>query len=145
MDVKTIAVALIGGWLALLVAGSAHSADWRTLSGEDGMQVYLDEASVVRKGPVTRATIMRNHSLTQTLGDDWYPHRSQVVRYELVCSSRSASIKSWAFRAGELGSGSTVWEQRNPWATPARVADGTTEQALVSRLCDAPLASAQDR
>ena len=145
MSVKTIAISLIGAWLALLVAGSAHSADWRTLSAEEGMQVYLDEGSVRHNGSSTRATVMRNHAFTQTLGDDWYPHRSQVVRYELACDSGKASMKSWAFRAGELGSGATVWEERNSWATPAKAADGTVEKALIARLCDSSLAASQDR
>ena len=145
MNVKTIAVSLIGAWLALLVAGSAHAAEWRTLSDEDGMQVYLDEGSVKHHGSSTRVTVMRNHALTQTLGDDWYLHRSQMVRYELACDSGKASMKSWAFRAGELGSGATVWEERNQWAMPAKAADGTLEHALIARLCDSSLAASQDR
>lgn len=145
MNVKTIAISLIGAWLALLVAGSVHAADWRTLSAEDGMQVYLDEGSIKRNGASTRVTVLRNHALTQTLGDDWYPHRSQVVRYELACDSGKASMKSWAFRAGELGSGATVWEQRNVWSTPAKASASTVEHALIARLCDSSLAASQDR
>jgi hypothetical protein len=107
MRARTLATVLLGAWLGLLATSAVHAADWRSLSADTATQVFVDRNSVTTDGAVSEAVVLVNYSATRTLGDDWFPHRSQVVRYQLACATGEAALKSWAFKTGELGGGTT--------------------------------------
>ncbi|MEO8039544.1 MAG: surface-adhesin E family protein [Betaproteobacteria bacterium] len=137
MRAKTLGTLLLGAWLALVLIGGAHAADWRTVSADETTQVYLDESSVALHGSAREAVVLVNYPSGRTLGDDWFPHRSEVVRYRLACSTGEAGLKSWAFRTGELGGGETVWKGHQPAPVLSKPADDSVESRLLAQLCSA--------
>jgi hypothetical protein len=139
MRARTLATVLLAAWSGLLVSGAAHAADWRSLSADTTTQVFVDRSSVTTEGAVSEAVVLVNYSAARTLGDDWFPHRSQVVRYKFACDTGEAALKSWAFKTGELGGGTTVWKsaQENPQLV--RPAADTVESLLVAKLCTGPV------
>lgn len=139
MHARTLATVLLAAWLGLVVTGAAHAADWRSLSADAATQVFVDQNSVTTEGPTSEAVVLVNYSTTHTLGDDWFPHRSQLVRYKLACDTGEAALKSWAFKTGELGSGATVWKSARTEPQLARPAADTVESLLVAKLCTGPV------
>ena len=143
MHARTLAVVLLAAWLGLVVNGAAQAADWRNLSADSGTQMYLDEGSITTNGATAEAIVLVNYSSARTLGDDWFAHRSQLIRYKVACSTGETALETWAFRSGELGGGATVWNGKSSSPRLAKPAEGTVESRLLARLCTAPLASLQ--
>lgn len=139
MRARTLATVLLTAWVGLVVAGAAHAADWRSLSSDAATQVFVDQNSMTSDGAKSEVVVLVNYSTTRTLGDDWFPHRSQVVRYQLACDTGEAALKSWTFKTGELGSGATVWRSAQTEPLLAHPAADTVESLLVARLCTGPL------
>lgn len=135
MRSRTLAAILLATWLGLVLNGAAHASDWRSLSVDEATQVYVDEGSVTVDGTTAEALVLVNYSAARTLGDDWFPHRSEVVRYQVACTTGETALKAWAFKAGELGSGATVWKSAQPSAQLAKPAEDSVESQLVARLC----------
>ena len=141
MHARTLAAVLLAAWLGLVLNGGAHAADWRSLSTDEGTQAYIDQGSILVDGSTAEALVLVNYSTARTLGDDWFPHRSQVVRYRVACTTGETALKAWAFRAGELGSGATVWKGAQPSPQLGLPAHDSVESRLVARVCSAPQAS----
>lgn len=142
MRTRTLAAILLAAWLGLVLNGAAHASDWRSLSVNEATQVYVDESSVAVDGRTAEALVLVNYSEARTLGDDWFPHRSEVVRFQVACTTGETALKAWAFKAGELGSGATVWKSAQAAPQLSKPAEDTVESRLVARLCSAPQASA---
>ncbi len=142
MRTRTLAAILLAAWLGLVLNGAAHASDWRSLGVDQATQVYVDEASVAIDGKTAEALVLVNYSAARTLGDDWFPHRSEIVRYQVACTTGETALKAWAFKAGELGSGATVWKSAQSSPQLTKPAEDTVESLLVARLCAAPQASA---
>lgn len=143
MHARTLALVLLATWLGLVINGAARAADWRTLSADAGTQVYLDAGSITTAGPAAEAVVLVSYSTARTLGDDWFPHRSQLIRYKVACSTGETALESWAFKSGELGGGATVWNGEPASPRLAKPAEDTVESRLLARLCSTPLASMQ--
>lgn len=141
MRTRTLGAILLAAWLGLVLNGSAHASDWRSLSVNDASQVYVDEGSIAVDGKTAEALVLVNYSTARTLGDDWFPHRSEVVRYQVACTTGETALKSWAFKTGELGSGATIWKSAHAAPLLAKPAADTVESRLVAHLCAAPQAS----
>lgn len=141
MRTKTLGTVLLAAWLGLLLSGTAHAADWRSLDSTDTSQVFLDEGSIATVGDQAEAVVLVNYTSARTLGDDWFQHRSQVVRYRVACTTGEAALKAWTFKSGELGSGTTVWKRTQDAPVLATPAPDTVESRLVARLCGSPQAS----
>lgn len=139
MHARILATALLATWFGLVVSGAVQAADWRSLSADTATQVFIDQNSVTTDGATSEALVLVNHSATHTLGDDWFPHRSQVVRYQLACSTGETALKAWAFKAGELGSGATVWKSAQTAPQLAKPAADSVESLLLARLCAGPV------
>ena len=135
MRAKFLGALLLGAWLALVLIGSAHAADWRTVSADETTQIYVDASSVALHGAAREAVVLVNYPSGRTLGDDWFPHRSEIVRYRLACSTGEAGLKSWAFKAGELGSGETVWKGNQLAPVLSKPAGDSVEGRLLAQLC----------
>ncbi|MCU0868715.1 MAG: hypothetical protein MUF30_03805 [Burkholderiales bacterium] len=131
---------------AALIAGSAVAAEpvWQTVDRDALGQVFVDRASITHTAGVTEADVLVSFTRTQTVGDDWYPHRSRVVHYRLACESGEAVATRWTFRADELGSGEGVWAAQVPSAMPQGVVAGTVDARIVEALC-APATGADIR
>lgn len=140
------ALAAIAFCVAPLAAGAAQAApDWRTLTQDATTQTWVDGDSIAHSGPMLEVLVLVNFAATRTVGDDWYPHRSRLVRYRIACDTGEAVASAWTFRAGELGTGASVWRVRDPSASPTAIAGGTLEDDLVKALCPYPPSAASDR
>jgi len=60
----------------------------------------------------------------------------------VACTTGETSLKAWAFKSGELGSGTTVWNGNPTSPQLAKPGKDTVESQLLARVCSAPLASA---
>lgn len=143
MGARTLAFVLLATWLGLVINGAAQAADWRNLGAEAGTQVFLDEGSITTAGPGTEAVVLVNFSAVRTLGDDWFAHRSRLIRYKVVCATGETALESWSFKSEEFGGGATVWNGTPATPRLARPAEDTVESRLLARLCSTPLASLQ--
>lgn len=139
MHARILATVLLGAWLGLLANGAAQAADWHSLSADTATQVFVDRSSITTDGATSEALVLVNYSSTHTLGDDWFPHRSQVVRYQLACSTGETALKAWTFKTGELGGGATVWKSAQTAPQLAKPAADTVEGLLLARLCAGPV------
>lgn len=139
MRARILRSVLLAALLGLVVNGASQAADWRSLSVDNATQVFVDRSSVTSDGVVSEAVVLVNYSTTHTLGDDWFPHRSQVVRYQLACATGEVALKSWAFKTGELGSGATVWNSTLADPLLAKPAAETVASLLVAKLCTGPV------
>ena len=45
----------------------------------------------------------------QTIGDEAFPHKSEILLYAVRCEDRSLAFEQWTMTAGEIGTGATVW------------------------------------
>lgn len=134
MNRRNITLVLLGAWLAVLLSGSAFAADWRTVSDSAEGQVFVDRSSLSTTAAGTEASVIVNYATEKTLGD-WYPHRSRVLRYELLCATGEVRVEGWTFTSGELGSGKTVWTEAVS-RVPVKPAAGTVESDVLAAVCD---------
>ncbi len=140
MKTRLVAAALLATFVSLAVAGAARAADWQAITADDGAQVYVDTESLAARGGALEAVVLVNYSTARTLGDDWFPHRSRVLRYRVACTSGTAATTAWSFKSGALGGGETVWKQRRPEAALVAPAADTVDGAVLAALCSGPLA-----
>ncbi|HWA12782.1 MAG TPA: surface-adhesin E family protein [Burkholderiales bacterium] len=99
---------LVAGALALGTA-SAMAGEW-SLVAQDGAQiVFVDRSSIRDEGGLKTARVLRSYSTVQTIGDDAFAHKSEILHYAVRCEDRSLGFEAWTLTAGEIGTGDTVW------------------------------------
>jgi hypothetical protein len=140
MQIRLVAAVLLATFVGLATSGAARAADWQAITADDGAQVYVDTDSVAARGTALEAVVLSNYFTACTLGDDWFPHRSRVLRYPVACASGTAATTAWSFKSGALGGGETVWTQRRPGAALVAPAADTVDGAVLAALCSGPLA-----
>lgn len=100
-------------WIAVIAlalgASFAQAADWQVVSPGEDESVFVDSDSVHSDGGLKKAWVLRNYSQVKTLGDDAFPHKSEMILYAFRCEAGEAGYAQWSFHSGELGSGRTVW------------------------------------
>ena len=82
----------------VLIAYGAVAADWRVVSTGQDEVVFIDYESVHNDTGPIKATVLRNYSVTQYLGD-WYPHKSKMIVYRFDCDAFRLGIEHWASTA----------------------------------------------
>jgi hypothetical protein len=98
----------VAGLLAV-TAAAAMAGDWSLVSQGDKEIVFVDRSSIRDEGPVRTARVLRSYSSVQTIGDDAFPHKSEILHYAVRCEDRSLGFEAWTMTAGEIGTGATVW------------------------------------
>jgi hypothetical protein len=88
---------------------AAKAAEWSVVAQSKDEIVYVDRSSIRADGDVRTARVLRSFSSVQTIGDDAFPHKSEILDYAVRCEDRSLGFEAWTMTAGEIGSGSTVW------------------------------------
>jgi hypothetical protein len=113
---KTITAALflnVANWLvagALAVGSAAAVAgDWSLVAQDKDEIVFVDRSSIREDGGMKTARVLRSFSAIQTIGDDAFPHKSEILHYAVRCEDRSLGFEAWTLTSGEIGTGSTVW------------------------------------
>jgi hypothetical protein len=99
---------LVAGALAL---GStfAMAGEWSLVAQDAKQIVFVDRSSIREDGGLKTARVLRSYSTVQTIGDDAFPHKSEILHYAVRCEDRSLGFEAWTLTAGEIGTGSTVW------------------------------------
>lgn len=99
---------LVAGALALGSA-AAFAGDWSLVGQDRGEIVFVDRSSIREDAGLKTARVLRSFSTVQTIGDDAFPHKSEILHYAVRCEDRSLGFEAWTLTAGEIGSGDTVW------------------------------------
>jgi hypothetical protein len=139
-----IATALTAASVTLAAGGLAHAAEWATVAADADETVFVDLESLAVAGSSIEAQVLHNFTRIRTLGDDWYEHRSRVMRYRVSCESGRLGFVSFEMMSGELGSGSTVFAGTTSGEL-FDAADDTMDGRLVYRLCTPAIVARAER
>lgn len=93
----------------LLAASSAFAGEWSLVAGNKDEIVFVDRTSIRQEGDLKRARVLHSYSKVRTIGDEAFPHKSEILLYAVRCEDRSLGFEQWTMTAGEIGSGETVW------------------------------------
>lgn len=118
----------------VLIANAAIAADWRVVSTGQDEVVFVDYESVHNDVGAVKATVLRNYSTTQYLGD-WYPHKSKMIVYRFDCDTSRLGIEQWVFHGDNFGRGRTLWADHERHDAYMRRAADAEDRALVETVC----------
>jgi hypothetical protein len=93
----------------LLAASSAFAGEWSLVAGNKDEIVFLDRTSIHQEGDLKKARVLHSYSKVRTIGDEAFPHKSEILLYAVRCEDRSLGFEQWTMTTGEIGSGETVW------------------------------------
>jgi hypothetical protein len=93
----------------LLLTGTALAEEWSLVSQDNNEIVFVDRTSIYEVGNLKKARVLRSFSKVQTIGDEAFPHKSEILLYAVRCEDRSLAFEQWTMTAGEIGTGATVW------------------------------------
>jgi hypothetical protein len=100
---------MIGAVLALMLTSTAFASEWSLVAHDNDEMVFVDRTSLYDTGNLRKARVLRSFSTVQTVGDDAFPHKSEIMLYAVRCEDRSLAFEQWTLTAGEIGTGATVW------------------------------------
>jgi hypothetical protein len=93
----------------LLAACSAFAEEWSLVAGNNDEIVFVDRTSILQDGDLKKARVLHSYSTVRTIGDEAFPHKSEILLYTVRCEDRSLGFEQWTMTAGEIGSGATIW------------------------------------
>ena len=93
----------------LLLATTAFAQEWSLVAHDSNEIVFVDRSSIFEEGDLKKARVLRSFSKVQTIGDEAFPHKSEILLYAVRCEDRSLAFEQWTMTAGEIGTGATVW------------------------------------
>ena len=93
----------------LLAASPAFGAEWSLVAGSKDEIVFVDRTSIHQDGELKKARVLHSYSKVRTVGDEAFPHKSEILLYSVRCEDRSLGFEQWTMTAGEIGSGATIW------------------------------------
>jgi len=93
----------------LLAASPAFAAEWTLIAGNKDEIVFVDRTSIHEDGGLKKASVLHSYSKVRTVGDEAFPHKSEILLYSVRCEDRSLGFEQWTMTAGEIGSGATIW------------------------------------
>ncbi len=93
----------------LLLATTAFAEEWSLVAHDGNEIVFVDRTSIFEVGDLKKARVLRSFSEVQTIGDDAFPHKSEILLYAVRCEDRSLAFEQWTMTTGEIGTGATVW------------------------------------
>ncbi len=95
--------------LAMLAASPAFAGEWSLVAANKDEIVFVDRTSIQQDGDLKKARVLHSYSKVRTVGDEAFPHKSEILLYAVRCEDRSLGFEQWTMTAGEIGSGVTVW------------------------------------
>jgi len=93
----------------LLAASLAFAGEWSLVADNKDEIVFVDRGSIRQEGDLKKARVLHSYSKVRTIGDEAFPHKSEILLYAVRCEDRSLGFEQWTMTAGEIGSGETVW------------------------------------
>ena len=125
----------------LLLATTAFAEEWSLVAQDGNEIVFVDRTSIFEVGDLKKARVLRSFSKVQTIGDEAYPHKSEILLYAVRCEDRSLGFEQWTMTAGEIGTGATVWAGQIEQPSLYKDADNRTEISMIASVCNAEPAS----
>ena len=116
----------------------AFAGEWSQVANDGNEVVYVDRASVYEQGDLKKIRVLRSFSTVQTIGDEAFPHKSEILLYAVRCENRSLAFEQWTLTAGEIGTGATVWtgEIAQPSLSLYQDPNDPAAAGLVSAVCN---------
>jgi hypothetical protein len=119
----------------LMLATTAFAEEW-SLVGRDGDEiVFVDRTSIYEVGDLKKARVLRSFSQVQTIGDDAYPHKSEILLYAVRCGDNSLGFEQWTMTAGEIGTGTTVWSGQIEQASLYKAPNDPIDVSMIATVC----------
>ena len=92
----------------LLAVSPAFAGEWSLVAGNKDEIVFVDRTSIQQHGDITKARVLHSYSKVRTIGDEAFPHKSEILLYAVRCEDRSLGFEQWTMTAGDIGSGATI-------------------------------------
>lgn len=93
----------------LMAAVSAFAGEWSLVATDSDEIVFVDRASIRQDADLKKVLVLHSYSKVQTIGDDAFPHKSEIMLYAVRCEDHSLGFEKWTMTSGEIGSGETIW------------------------------------
>lgn len=93
----------------LMAAASAFAGEWSLVATDRDEIVFVDRASIRQDADLKKVLVLHSYSKVQTIGDDAFPHKSEIMLYAVRCEDHSLGFEEWTMTSGEIGSGETIW------------------------------------
>ena len=93
----------------LLASFPVFAGEWSLVARDKDEIVFVDQTSIRQYGDLKRARVLHSYSNARTVGDEAFPHKSEILLYAVRCEDRSLGFENWTMTAGEIGSGATIW------------------------------------
>ena len=120
----------------LLLATTAFAEEWSLIANDSNEIVFVDRTSIYEVGDLKKARVLRSFSKVQTIGDEAYPHKSEILLYAVRCEDRSLGFEQWTMTAGEIGTGDTVWAGQLEQPSLYKDANNRTEISMIASVCN---------
>jgi len=120
----------------LLLATTAFAAEWSLVAQEGNESVFVDRTSIYSVGDLKKARVLRSFSQVQTIGDEAFPHKSEILLYAVRCEDRSLGFEQWTMTTGEIGTGATVWTGEIDKASLYQDPANPTFISMVATVCN---------
>jgi hypothetical protein len=120
----------------LLLATTAFAEDWSLVAHDSNEIVFVDRTSIFEVGDLKKARVLRSFSKVQTIGDEAFPHKSEILLYAVRCEDRSLAFEQWTMTAGEIGTGATVWAGQIEQPSLYKDLNDPTEVSMIASVCN---------
>lgn len=112
--------------VALLLNSNSAIADWSQISSDQATSVYIDPASIIRDGRLSKMWSLTDHK-ESALSNDGYRFQSSKELYEFDCREHEARILTYILHPDPMGKGKPLYasEIASKWSTiaPDTIAD----------------------
>ncbi len=122
--------------LLMMTGTAAMAAEWSLVSQDSNEIVFVDRTSIYAVGDLKKARVLRSFSQVQTIGDEAYPHKSEILLYAVSCEHRSLAFEQWTMTAGEIGTGATVWSGQVDQPSLYKDPTDPTFVSMVASVCN---------
>ena len=120
----------------LLATSSAFAAEWTRVASDGNEVVFVDRGSIYDAGDLKKARVLRSYSTVQTIGDDAYPHKSEILLYAVRCEDRSLAFEQWTMTSGEIGTGATIWTGQIDQPSLYKDASDPAVVSMIGTICN---------
>jgi hypothetical protein len=126
-------------WIAaalLLLAATAFAEEWSLVAQDSEEIVFVDRTSIYQVGDLKKARVLRSFSKVQTIGDEAFPHKSEILLYAVSCEDRRLAFEQWTMTAGEVGTGVTVWAGEIEKPSLWKDVNDRMEVSMIASVCN---------
>ena len=120
----------------LLLATTAFAEEWSLVAQDGNEIVFVDRTSIFEMGDLKKARVLRSFSNVQTIGDEAFAHKSEILLYAVRCEDHSLAFEQWTMTAGEIGTGATVWAGQIEQPSLYKDPNDPMELSMIASVCN---------